>query len=240
MQRLEEEIPKPVGVGIDFSPAANVEISSKIHEDEQKGYMRKVYGIVTLQLFITFSLAYLASLEPAFGRFCMHPATMIVSFIFLLAGMITALFCHNRVPYNYVALITFTTAMGLIVSACTATIDSNIVLTAIFVTLLMSVALTVFAWVAGEQAAVVSIILLLFGMFILEFLGLALIFTRSEWLMSFYCSGIALCYGCYLVIHTYIIREQGDVDDYIVAAIIIYLDIIRIFLYILAALAKKN
>eukprot|EP00831_Metopus_contortus_P032935 TRINITY_DN26495_c0_g1_i1.p2 TRINITY_DN26495_c0_g1~~TRINITY_DN26495_c0_g1_i1.p2 ORF type:complete len:125 (+),score=22.77 TRINITY_DN26495_c0_g1_i1:75-449(+) len=66
------------------------------------------------------------------------------------------------------------------------------------------------------------------------------IFTRNEWAISFYYAAGALFYGCYLVIDSFVIKESNDVDDYILASIIIYVDIIRIFIYVLAALSKKR
>ena len=240
MEKLEEiELPPILKDAPAVSGEEQLRFSSSTSKDEEQGFIKKVYGIVTLQLFITFTMAYLAS-GTAFGQFCAHPATLIISLVLLAASMIAAMLLKDKVPGNYIALFVFTFSMGNIVSACTASIDADIVLQAIFVTLVMSTAITIFAWTAGENAAMLALVGLILLTFIAEFLALALIFTNSDWARSFYCAAIALLYGCYLVIHTHIIREKSDVDDYIISAIMIYLDIIRIFLYVLAALAKKK
>ena len=250
MQRLEEDVVAPEAAPKQVSPAGvQIEManlspdfiqSSPIHDDEKKGYMKKIYGIVTMQLLITFAMVYKASVSPSFGEFCTHPATLILAGITMLASMLSTFCLSRKVPYNYIALFTFTFSMGFIVSACTAKIDPETVLTAIVVTLAMSISLTAYVWLAGAEGAMFALLVMVFIAFVAEFLILALIFTRSAWLYSLYCSLIALMYGCYLVLHTFVIQAESDVDDYIIAAVIIYMDIIRIFLYVLAAMTKNR
>eukprot|EP00826_Nyctotherus_ovalis_P004931 TRINITY_DN11097_c0_g2_i10.p1 TRINITY_DN11097_c0_g2~~TRINITY_DN11097_c0_g2_i10.p1 ORF type:complete len:248 (+),score=51.96 TRINITY_DN11097_c0_g2_i10:116-859(+) len=244
MQPFEDEVdlPKPEVHDYPQEFVRDIVIASpdNIQKIERQDYMKKVYGIVTLQLVITFGMTYLASCFQGFGAFCSHPATVIVSFIVLLGTMIASMFLSHQVPYNYLALFGFTVSMGMIASGCAAEIDSNSVLLAIFSTILMSVALTLYVWNAGAQGVVLPLFIIIVGTFLVEFVMIAFVFTRSEYLFAFCCSVIALIYGCYLVVHTHVIKEHSEVDDYIVSAMIIYLDIIRIFLYILAAMSKKK
>lgn len=219
------------------SPAFHEE---KMPSDEKKGFIKKVYGIVTFQLVITFAMVYLSSYSASFGAFCAHPVTLCMACLLMICCMVGAMCVASRVPYNYIMLIMFTLSMGAMVSACTAAIAPSTVALAIFVTLVMSFAITVFTWTVGEGAAVMAIIGLVFATFLLEFFAIALIFTPHDWLLSCYCSLVALSYGCYLIIDTYIVQESQGVDDYIVAAIVIYVDIIRIFIYVLAALSSKK
>ena len=52
-----------------------------------------------------------------------------------------------------------------------------------------------------------------------------------------YCCIIALVYGVFLLIDSVMIKERADldVDDYLIAALIIYTDIVLIFVYLIMA-----
>jgi protein lifeguard len=59
----------------------------------------------------------------------------------------------------------------------------------------------------------------------------------------FYCSMGIIIFGIYIIIDIIMIvggkRFEISYDDYIFAALILYIDIIRLFLYILAMLGRK-
>ena len=203
-------------------------------------YIKKVYSILTLQLMITFIITYCSSYFESIGAFFSHPAVMVIGFIMMLISLISSIFLARQYPYNYIALFGFTIGTSIIVAGCAAKIESNTVLMAIMATLMMSIGLTAYVWRLGDTSVVISLVVLLSGMFISEFIIIAFIFTRSDYLFSFYCSIIALVYGCYLVIHTYVIKADTEIDDYTISAMMIYLDIIRMFLYILMAISKKR
>lgn len=74
-------------------------------------------------------------------------------------------------------------------------------------------------------------------------LGIFSLFIWSPFLDNLYCSLGVLVFGIYLVIDTQMIvggkRLEISMDDYVVGALILYLDIIQIFLYLLEILSKK-
>ena len=59
----------------------------------------------------------------------------------------------------------------------------------------------------------------------------------------FYCSMGIILFGLYLVFDTQLIvggkRLKLDYDDYIIGALLLYLDVIQIFLYILQMISRK-
>ena len=77
-------------------------------------------------------------------------------------------------------------------------------------------------------------------MFVLEFLVIACFFVSWDWTISFYFAGGATSYALYLVIDTYIVQQWSDVDDYILAAVTIYVDVARMLLYLLVAFGKRR
>jgi hypothetical protein len=50
----------------------------------------------------------------------------------------------------------------------------------------------------------------------------------------------SVLFSLYIIYDTYMICERLDVEDYVVAAIELYLDLINLFLYILQLLSEAN
>ena len=207
--------------------------------DEKQGFVRKVMGIVTSQLFVTFLGAFIASVSADFGSFCQNPATMTFSLVGLIAGMLFALCLGRKVPWDYLGLLLFTLSMSLLLSAVTANVDWQLVLSAIAITMVMSLGLCIFSLMANHQQLCYYMVFVL-CLWVVEFVVALLISLGHSEAKPFYYSLCALLYGTYLVLDIYRLKSHMDIDDYIPAAIIIYIDIIRIFLYILAALSKKK
>lgn len=74
-------------------------------------------------------------------------------------------------------------------------------------------------------------------------LGIFSLFVWSPFLNNLYCALGVIVFGIYLVIDTQLIvggrRLELSMDDYVAGALILYLDIIQIFLYLLQLLSKK-
>ena len=68
---------------------------------------------------------------------------------------------------------------------------------------------------------------------IIHYVIMVLMF-RSNYLYFLYCSIVALCYALYISFDTLKIKEEYSVDDYILGAITLTLDIIRLFIIILS------
>ena len=74
-------------------------------------------------------------------------------------------------------------------------------------------------------------------------LGIFSLFVWSPFLTNLYCSLGVILFGIYLVIDTQLIIGRSSLglsmDDHVIGALILYIDIIQIFLYILQLLSKK-
>lgn len=73
--------------------------------------------------------------------------------------------------------------------------------------------------------------------------GIFSLFAWSPFLSNLYCGLGVILFGIYLVVDTQLIiggkRLELSMDDYVVGALILYVDIIQIFLYLLQILSKK-
>lgn len=75
-------------------------------------------------------------------------------------------------------------------------------------------------------------------------LMIATMFTNSPFIHNLYCFIGVVLFGIYLIIDTQMIlggrNVEISIDDYCLAAMLLYIDIIQIFLYILELLSKKD
>ena len=105
------------------------------------------------------------------------------------------------------------------------------------------IALTVYAMFTKEDFTIKwgIVIVILAAMLML---GIFSLFAWSPFLDNLYCClGVIMC-GIYIVIDTQLIiggkRLAISMDDYVVGALILYMDIITLFLYLLELLSKKK
>lgn len=74
-------------------------------------------------------------------------------------------------------------------------------------------------------------------------LGIFSIFVWSPFLNNLYCCLGTMLFGIYLIIDTQLIiggkRLELSLDDYVIGALILYMDIIQIFLYLLQMMGRR-
>jgi FtsH-binding integral membrane protein len=211
------------------------------------GFIRKVYGILSAQMLLTTLMCVLSITIPAYAEFQIANRALLYVCLFGTIAIMIALCCFNhlarKVPTNYILLTLFTLFEGYIVSAICATTKPEIVLMAAVMTCAVTIALTIYAFTTktdftmlGGLLFVGSCIMLLFGIF--------LMFTHNKVLYIIYsCLGVFF-YSIYLIYDTQLIvgdksRSIG-LDDYIYGALMLYVDIIQLFLHILRLLKLSS
>mmetsp|Transcript_26230 Transcript_26230/g.25406 ORF Transcript_26230/g.25406 Transcript_26230/m.25406 type:complete len:178 (-) Transcript_26230:54-587(-) len=147
----------------------------------------------------------------------------------------------RKVPHNYILLLSFTLCFAYCVAAICAWYSLEVVLAAAGMTAAIVLGLTLFAFSGLADftilwgALVVLLVASLVFMFMCIFIGW---YSYIGW-----CYLGVFIYGLYLVIDTKIImggsRYKIFIDDYILAAMILYIDMIMIFLYILRILGGR-
>ena len=204
------------------------------------GFIRKVYGILTFQLCITILLCLLSMSSPGFAEFQMNnPGLMVtaaVGSLVIVLGMLCFNKCSRRVPYNYIVLTMFTLCEAYMVSSICAMSDPQSVVLAAVMTLGVTVSLTLYAWTTKTDFTYFMGFLFVS----LSSLGLSmffLIFFQFSFLYVSCCGAGVIIYGMYLVYDTQLILGGKHIelgyDDYIIGAVLIYLDIVVLFVRIL-------
>ena len=216
------------------------------------GFIRKVYSILFIQLAITvgiaapFVLLDTSVIQPFISKnIWLLWVSLAVSFTTMI---IFACFpsLMRSYPINYVILLVFTVTQGFFVGMVSSQYKINSVVLAVAVVTAITLALTLFAvqtkWDftgMGPYLLVGSLVLLIFG-FILIF------FPGNSIAHRVYCGIGALLFSLYLVYDTQLIvggnhrKHQFSIDDYAMAAICLYIDIIQLFLYMLSLFGDRR
>ena len=204
------------------------------------GFVRKVYGILSLQLVLT-TLMSLMSMETNFGIFQQkNPGLLYAALIVNFITMIAVFCCGNLakiVPTNYILLSIFTLTEAYMVSAICTVYDPTTVIIASAMTTAMTISLTIYACTTKTDITMYGGALFIAGcgLFLVCIFGFLFQNLIFQIIICVFC----IClYGLYLIYDTQLIvggerMYKLSLDDYIIGAIIIYIDIVVLFLRIL-------
>lgn len=222
-------------------------IYSSNNPNVRLNFVRKVYGILSAQLLLTTLFVAMGMAFEDYQKFIENNSYLIVISAVVALSTSIALVCYRSVartqPTNYILLGVFTLAESFLVSCSTAFVDANTVFIAAALTATVVVALTVYAMTTSRDITMCGGFLFAFGA--LLFVAAILSFFIRSHIFSIVIAAGSLClFSLYLIYDVQLI--MGDkkyaygIDDYIVAALMLYIDIVRIFLSILQILAKSR
>ena len=226
---------------------ANNEDNYEILQNIRGGFISKVYGIIAFQIFLTSIVIFFAFTSSSFKKLLLTSISMYYLCFFITLICILLPICspgiYQKVPTNYIVLIIFTLSYSWDVAAITCIYSFKSVMIALFLTIITVVSLSIYAMKTKEDLTVaggtlfICLILLFFMSFIYIFFPIKLFY-----LICLYGSLVLFC--IYLIYDTQLLLGKGrrsfSEDDYILAAINIYLDIIILFLKILQIVGKDK
>ncbi|XP_059097466.1 protein lifeguard 3-like isoform X2 [Tigriopus californicus] len=208
----------------------------------RRGFIRKVYGILSVQLLITCGLISIFVFVKPLRDFAIENESLYwIAFAVTMVCMIAMVCCESvrrKSPTNFVFLGIFTICEGFMMGSLAAHFEADAVLIAAGTCAVVTLALTVFAFqskydftVCGGMLLALLLILLLGGI-------LMAILPNSKWAMIGYGSAGALIFSLYIVYDTQIMmggkhKYALSPEEYIFAALNLYLDIINLFVYLL-------
>ncbi len=115
----------------------------------RRGFVKKVYGILTAQLVLTMAIIAFFYI-PAVAEYAVGNIWLFwVAFAMTFACLIALACCpdvRRKTPGNFICLCIFTLAEGFLMGCVAATYTAEEVLMAIGITVVLVVALTLFAW----------------------------------------------------------------------------------------------
>ena len=157
--------------------------------------------------------------------------------IMIMLIMICIPYTSRKVPINYIMLTTFTLCEAYMVAFICAAVDNRVaVLAAAFCTAGIVVALTMYAMFTKTDFTYFGGFCVILAASMALFLTFSIIFGFKPHFV--YCMFGTILFGIYLIIDTQMIiggkrHTHISKEDYILAATILYLDILNIFLYLL-------
>ncbi|KAL9960282.1 hypothetical protein ACROYT_G033726 [Oculina patagonica] len=206
------------------------------------GFLRKVYGILTAQLSLTIIVAGIFMYSESIKGFVQErPEFLMVAFILSIGLLIGLMFKRKEHPTNMYLLLAFTLAEAYTVGTLVTFYDQALVLEAFVLTVATTMALTMYtlqskkdysSWGAG-----------LFSLlWILILAGFLQFFFHSETFELVYAIAGALLFSAFIVFDTHMLMHKLSPEEYILASINLYLDMINLFIEILRILnsMKKN
>ena len=209
--------------------------------------MRKTYFILSAQLMLTFGFVVIMKLSTP-----VNDAIMDAWYLFLPCMIVqlviwcTLLCCikvARKTPGNYILLGLFTLCWTFILGYICSFYDTQDVAVAMCMTAIVTVTLSAYACFTTTDFTKMCGPFLCWGLLLVICVQMILsiicmlVFEYTDTYIPFVEGFCVILYGLYLLIDTQLIvgggRYKLTIDDYIIGAIIIYMDIIMIFLYLL-------
>jgi len=220
----------------------------------RKGFIRKVYSILTLQLLLTVAVAAPLTTLVSQDWLIANAWLLYLSVAMTLVTMCAMVCCQQMTrtyPTNYIFLFVFTAFEGVCVGFVSAQYTWQSVVLAMGMTTVIFLCMTVFAWKSktdftgfGPYLFGALIVLMVFGLVIgiLSACGVGVYWAY----MAYNLIGV-LIFTFYIVYDTQLIigewgghKYQFGIDDYVFAALNLYLDIINLFLYLLSLFGDRR
>ena len=239
MPRTQPEDPNVIQVEISNDPVAKPSYDSSIGISEKsirRNFIRKVLGIIFCQMMVSVAFVLAALFIDAFKTFQSENVYLFLVAIFVEILLFIMLICNKqlckRVPYNYIVLFIFTIAVSYILSFICARTKPEAVLVATIATSLIVILLGLFTCLSNRDLTT-NVGILLY----LPVGGIFLILFLSVW--PIYIVQIVICLIVVLIFSAFLAYDlqklsgkfgiEYSIDDYVFAALMIYIDIIMIF-----------
>ncbi|XP_077496857.1 protein lifeguard 4-like [Amblyomma americanum] len=215
---------------------------SKANVYVRLGFLRKVYGILSVQLLATTVIAAFGMFTPAVKLYISQNQWMVMGAFIMSMVLLLALMVKRReTPTNYFLLTAFTFVQAFTVAVVVSFYDQMAVLQAFLLTMGVTGGLTLYTfqskrdfstWGAGLYA---FLMVLLMGSLLQFFLTS----SHLEFVLSL---GGAVLFSFFIIFDTHMLMHRVSPEEYILATIELYLDIINLFLHILRIIgeARRN
>ncbi|KAG5246248.1 hypothetical protein OIU76_001580 [Salix suchowensis] len=210
-------------------------------------FIRKVYTIIAIQLLVTVAVATAVVSVHSISNFIVHTKVGLAIYIAIIVIPFIVLcplyYFYQLRPLNYILLGIFTIDLGFLVGLTCAFISGKVILQSAIITFTAMVTLTLYTFWAARRGhdfsflgpfLFASLIALLLFALIQIFFPLGRIFV-----MIFGCLASILFCG-FIIYDTDNLIKRYAYDEYIWAAVSLYLDIINLFLGILTVCSAQD
>lgn len=142
------------------------------------------------------------------------------------------------VPRNYILLSIFTLLWGYMVAGFSQWFEPSDVMTAACITLGMTIGLTLFACFCKMKLTVLWGIAAAGSIAVIPLFLFCIIFP-SKLLFNILCFVVIILTAIYIIWDTKMIMEKLELDEYIIGALMLYVDIVQLFMWVLSLLGNN-
>ncbi|XP_036425759.1 transmembrane BAX inhibitor motif containing 1a [Colossoma macropomum] len=214
-------------------------------------FIRKVYMILAAQLLVTVAIvAVFTFVEPVRNFVSRNPAIYWASYAVYFITHIVLVCCkgpRRRFPWNLLLLAIFTLAMSYMTGTISSYYNTKAVFLALGITVIVCIAVTVFCFQTkvdftkcGGLFCVLGIVVFVTGIIT----AIVLSFKYIPWLHMLYAAIGAIVFTLFLAYHTQLLignrKHSISPEEYVFAALSIYVDIIQIFLFLLQIIGASQ
>ncbi|NXP90877.1 LFG4 protein, partial [Passerina amoena] len=222
----------------DFNYGSNV-ASASVHI--RLAFLRKVYSILSVQVLLTTVTSAVFLYATGVQTFVHErPALLLISGFGSLAVIVALTFYRHQHPVNLYLLFGFSSLIDRLLFLFTVSFyDVSIVLQAFILTTAVFLGLTAYTLQSKRDFSKFGA-----GLFaclwILIISGFLRLFFYSETIELVFAAAGALLFCGFIIYDTHLLMHKLSPEEYILAAINLYLDIINLFLHLLRFLEAFN
>ncbi|XP_073145282.1 protein LIFEGUARD 2-like [Henckelia pumila] len=210
-------------------------------------FIRKIYSIVSIQLLLTIAVAsVVVTVRPISHFFATTKVGLAIYIVLIIAPFIVL--CplhsyHRRHPLNYFLLGLFTVTLAFPVGLTCAYTSGKVILEAVILTAVVVISLTLYTFWAARRGQDFNFLgpFLFGGIIVLLLFSVIQIFFPLGKISVMIYGGLASIIFCgYIIYDTDNLIKRYTYDQYIWAAVALYLDVINLFLSLLNVLRAAN
>uniref|UniRef100_A0A803NRN8 BI1-like protein n=1 Tax=Cannabis sativa TaxID=3483 RepID=A0A803NRN8_CANSA len=202
-------------------------------------FIRKIYSIITIQLLATIAVAAtVVSVHPISHFFVSTGAGLALYIVLIITPFIVLCplyYYYQKHPVNYLLLGVFTISLAFSVGL-TCAFTSKVILESVILTTVVVVSLTLYTFWAARRGHDFNFLgPFLFGamMVLMVFAFIQILFPLGKISVMIYGCLASIIFCGYIIYDTDNLIKRYTYDEYIWAAVSLYLDIINLFLSLL-------
>eukprot|EP00745_Piridium_sociabile_P001262 TRINITY_DN10771_c0_g1_i1.p1 TRINITY_DN10771_c0_g1~~TRINITY_DN10771_c0_g1_i1.p1 ORF type:complete len:240 (+),score=66.08 TRINITY_DN10771_c0_g1_i1:203-922(+) len=228
---------KGSGIVDDFMYGSNV---ASAHVYVRLGFLRKVYGILSVQLLATTLVSALFMMSESVQEFVQHNNwMMMVALVGTFASLFALMWKRKETPINYILLAVFTLMEAYAIGVIVTLYEVSSVIEAFVLTFAVTAGLTAYT-LQTKRDFTVHYGCLFSLLWILILAGFMQMIFPGPLMERGLAMGGAVLFSFFIIVDTQMMLHKLSPEEYMLAAINLYLDILNLFLHILRLLGERK
>ncbi|KAB7506988.1 Protein lifeguard 4 [Armadillidium nasatum] len=197
------------------------------------GFQRKVYSLLSVQLLLTTIVAGFCAYSEVLNSYLKDNPVIFFLCLPLSIVLFGALYIKRLdVPANFYLLVAYTIVEAVTVGVFVSLYDVASVIQALILTTIIVVSLTIYTLQSKRDFSNLGTGLMI-GLILLFGMGITNLFFSSTGMELIISGGGAILFSLFIVYDTHMMMKKLPAEEYILATINLYLDVISLFLKLL-------